>query len=527
MKALLRIHSRSIFFAWALVIGALSLILRSGLYSDDLPDYQKWQSMAPVSFMQMLHIVYGDIIQTLHSGRFLPVSYLLQGLLFWISDSILIYKISLFCFNILAVYSFSRLLYSLGLRVYVPLSLLVFCSLAQFYADYHDSILAFHAMFPLLATLIFSTVTCFIVYLRDGKMSMLIWSFLSAALAVYDSEIGFVIYPILLILLIGDRRSFSSKCISLFPFVFLLILYIPVFILIRVHAQGMYHGIETGFEMARMSQVVFFQIFATLPLTAFINMSAIPRFILIGIIHLWPMLLFFGLSFYRLIKADTIVTSDTCDRTTKKKVVLMGLVLWIVPAFILMVSKKYQAELNFGRGYLPVYIQNFGLAMIMTILLGELFEKYSNMYIKKAVVVLLFLVFIMTFLRNDFINSVINNRRSVPACFYYKSLKNGILKDCEQGAVVVLKTDYFFHCPLFYQQIVNNFYQSGLQIIPDEDFKQYTKDEKRPFYILEHDHIRQCTLLYKVFPDQNKLVKQINYPVGADFSYFDLISRPL
>jgi hypothetical protein len=419
------------------------------------------------------------------------------------------------------------MMYVLGLRVHTPLSLLVFCSLAQFYSDYHDSFGAFHAMFPLLATLIFASVSSFIMYLREGRLIMLCWSFILTLLALYDSEIGFVIFPVMLIILAVDSRRFADKLLVVSPFIGLVLSYVCLFIFIRAHSQGLYHGIETGFEMARMVQVLFFQIFATIPLTAFIKMGAIPHIIATGLTSMWPILMVMGVSFYWLLQTDMQRSGQGATDAKQVGSIVIGMILWVFPALILMASKKYQTELNFGRGYLPAYVQNFGLVIIVSVLLSKLFEKYQSAKVKKGVYVLLYIIFILTYLRNDFINNTINTRRSIPACFYYKSLKNGILKDCEQGAIIVLKTDYFFHCPLFYQQIVNNFYHSGLKIVSEEEFSDLDKEKKGAFYILEHDNSHQCTLLYKVLSQQNTLIKQINYPTGNDFSYFDLISRPL
>jgi hypothetical protein len=47
-------------------------------------------------------------------------------------------------------------------------------------------------------------------------------------------------------------------------------------------------------------------------------------------------------------------------------IVALGFALWLAPPLLLSVTPKYQAELNAGRGYLPVLIQVFGVAILLT-----------------------------------------------------------------------------------------------------------------------------------------------------------------
>jgi hypothetical protein len=120
-----------------------------------------------------------------------------------------------------------------------------------------------------------------------------------------------------------------------------------------------------------------------------------------------------------------------------------------------------------------------------------------------------------------------NEVRSTPSLFYYQSLKHGILNDCEDGSVIVLRTDFFWHSAGDYQLIIDNFYKKGFTVIEEDNFKGISPEDKRHFYMLEHNKDGQFTLLYKLMPGETEVVKRINYPTGKDFSYFDLISRPL
>src|ERR1700678_1596927 len=127
MRNCFKNFNKPLFFSWILVILSLSLIVKSGLYSDDIRDFQVWKSMGPMSFLQMLHVSYQGIIECMKFvGRFTPVVYLQQGLLFWVSNSILTLKILVFGSNLLAVYTFTRFLKSFGMEGLIPFALLIF-----------------------------------------------------------------------------------------------------------------------------------------------------------------------------------------------------------------------------------------------------------------------------------------------------------------------------------------------------------------------------------------------------------------
>ena len=180
------IFLKPIFLSWILIFINLSLILKSGLYSDDIMTYQMRSSMGHVSFLHLTDIIHKGITESIQSGRFTPISFILEGLLMWVSGTVLIYKVYLFLINLLAVFTFSRMLRSLDVEGWIPLALLGFSSAAQFYVHYHDPFTALHAMYPLLAILVFSTITFFIQYLKSGKLIMLFMSMLALILAILN-----------------------------------------------------------------------------------------------------------------------------------------------------------------------------------------------------------------------------------------------------------------------------------------------------------------------------------------------------
>jgi hypothetical protein len=265
---------------------------------------------------------------------------------------------------------------------------------------------------------------------------------------------------------------------------------------------------------------------AAIPMSRFANMAAIPIFLSEQFIRIYPLPLLCIIVFTGLMIKQKEVVAQMIDRRKLIVGLSIGLTLLLLPACMIMMTIKYQDELGYGKGYLPAYIQNFGFILLMLFLFNLVFTEFrKNRKMVSNIAFVVFFVFsVATLLLNDNLIDRMNQERSTPAVFYYKSLKNGILNECEEGSVIVLRTDYFYRSPYLYQSIIDNFYAKKFQVIAEGDFK---RDDGRPYYILEHNNSGQFTVLYKAFLGEKKLVKQINYPTGRDFSYFDLISKPL
>lgn len=530
MRNFFKDSNKPLIFSWVLVILTLTLILKSGLYSDDIKDLEMRKSMGPVSFLQMLHATYVDIIECIKFvGRFTPVDYLEQSLIFWFSNSVLTFKVIIWCINLLAVYTFTRFLKCFEMKEWIPFALLIYCATSQFYINYHDAFTSLHAMYPFLAVLIFYTIILFKLFLENDKSLTLIGTVLLATLTIFYCEVGFVIYPILLLLLINDKRLLSRKFLVFLPFAVLLIVYIVVFILVRRNTEYLYSGVTPNFVVSKMYETFLYQVRAAIPMSHFTGMYAIPQFLLDQLRKIYPLVLlcliaFIGLLFY--------ARKDIYRRIESKAryiLLLIGLILLLFPACLLMITIKYQEQLGYGIGYLPVYIQDFGFVILMLVLFSFIFSKLgsASIILKNILFILFFVISVCTLLQNNSLIDKINNDRATPSIFYYNSLKNGILKDCEDGSVIVLRTDYFWKSAFAYQFIIDNFYKRRFQVIAEENFKGVSPEDKRHFYMLEHNKDGQFTLLYRIFPNETKVIKRINYPTGKDFNYFDLISTPL
>jgi phosphatidylserine synthase len=110
-----------------------------------------------------------------------------------------------------------------------------------------------------------------------------------------------------------------------------------------------------------MYDTFLFQVRAAIPMSHFTGMYAIPAFLGEQFSRLFPLTLACCMAFTGFLMYDRKHVYKSMDSRKRYTLLFIGLTLLILPACFLMVSVKYQDELGYGKGYLPVYIQDFHL----------------------------------------------------------------------------------------------------------------------------------------------------------------------
>jgi hypothetical protein len=159
-----------------------------------------------------------------------------------------------------------------------------------------------------------------------------------------------------------------------------------------------YSGIQSNFELKPILYTYYYQAFASLPLMYLYKQKYIFINILNEIINHWIYLLTFLVVSYFFIKQ---IFKSFVENQKKGFLffLVLGLMLWLFPPIIISISAKYQTELRLGRGYLPLYIQNFGLATIIY----YLFNCIKNDMAKKIIIICSFLIIFITLCYNFYL----------------------------------------------------------------------------------------------------------------------------
>ena len=333
----------------------------------------------------------------------------------------------------------------------------------QFRANYHDPILAYNGMLQHLFSLLLISLILLLHYLQNEKkfflaLSIVLYFF---SLMIYEIAIPMVAIHLFIIY---NHYGYSKKTVkTALPFLFITLLncvylfYLKSFV---INQATQYSGLMININPIKMIKTYILQLFSTLPLSYLLFFRKGPS--LLEMIEHFSSIHFLGISLLFIIIVHSLAPrlNSTFSRYDQRLTVI-GLLLFLLPALPMAVSFKYQQELRFGIGYLPVYLQYFGLLLIMVnvfCLFAQRASASSNAPGRgyPLAFAIVYLIVVMTSLSN--IASIKqSNKSSYPVKILRLALANNILGDEDEDIVLLLKDKYFinmrYYQYLFYEYI--------------------------------------------------------------------------
>lgn len=353
--------------------------------------------------------------------------YLIYPLFYYVTDIQYFKLISIFMLffvNFSFYLFFSRLVRCNKLGLLATLFLFILIQ----YRPWHDPVLGFPSyQLPFISALMFMSFYFYIQFLDNNKkvLNLISLILLIFCLCMYEATLPFI--PVFGILAFTQNKTFinSFKDIRyhflIVSIYFIIIIYLKLFIVDSMSYQGASINLSniTDLVMALIKQVyAVFPLSYSIPLwvkeiifnkvNPFTNFSEIisnlfPSTFLSWITLIVLLVLFFYCS--KLVKLPK-------DKIYQKKVIFIFLNLLIVPAVLTAVSghQKEVAHTSWGLAYLPIFIQYFGLSLIMTYVLTVVLNKQNNV-IKKKYLILVFstIYFFIASTTLNVNNRIINN----------------------------------------------------------------------------------------------------------------------
>jgi hypothetical protein len=193
--------------------------------------------------------------------------------------------------------------------------------------------------------------------------------------------------------------------------------------LFLVTAATQYVGVKYGLTPLAILRTYFIQVFAAIPWSGlFINKiiflnqslwSVYPALILVAFIY--------------------VALREILSRTEKMPRVdltwgLVGLGLWLLPAIPIALSQKYQQNMFFGAGYLPVYLETFGLFLFLGACLPW---NYRRLAVPLSIIVCI------TFLNNAEVVQRRNTEIYYPKLTLISAAQQGLFKTIPEKATLV------------------------------------------------------------------------------------------
>lgn len=428
-----------------IALASLWPLLYSGYYSDDLVNSTIRGSVHLEGSTLWRHMYEAVRLWLVDQGRVasvallatLPISYFLTDQLAHKSAVLFLVGVDLLLF-----FTLLRLL-AKDFNV-ACLGLLFLAACFQFRL-YHDPFLSFSGLMQTFTAITLVAAIAFLKYLETAKSRYLWLSFIAYNLTLYFYEISLalaVVFPILALEKINWfalRQALRKSAPHLIS--------AGVAALINVLASRLrdpaateYQGTSANLQPGAIAVTLAEQLVASFPLSyALFDPANLLRQLRWTEAHAASLLIAFAFAALCWRMAQRVAAQPTW------RLPALGLALLVFPALPIALSGKYQAELEPGIGYIPVYLQYFGLTLIALFIWLSIQQRLSGKGGRVARFVLCALLAVAC-LRNVENNRAVVAQANIELHFRYAALAtaldDGLLATVPENAVIVVLDEY-------------------------------------------------------------------------------------
>jgi hypothetical protein len=463
-KLYLGLSGAIIFFAFLI----LSPLLNSGYINDDninslINGFLFYYNQT------ILQYVSNTLALGAGGGRYYPLGlyvYLLDSLV----TNVVLYKGIILCSVLISMILFGYFVYLLTHSKTIGMISLLFPTIFFQFRLYHDPILGYFAFLETLFILLLLSLIFLMKYLTSLKPGHLMASilFYLLCLLTYDISYPFFIIHVALVYRYSDAGDLRQILKRSSPYILLSGIFLSFIAISRLYYGYKLIGGAGGDPYIPNPDIFAFlvtlakQLFASIPLSYFfMNLRAFTgefstlsgdSLVLLAFIGISFFILFY-LLFKRFFGGDDPLEDAGA---TGKNLLITGVAITLSPLLFVSASPKYQAELTWGLGYLPIYISYFGV--ILMVLAGLILISGKIGSVKKGSVACILLLTIVcssigtiTYLDNR----IIVNRWDItflyPRNFVGAAMERGIFNGVPDGSVLLVDAYYLHDVPAFYR----------------------------------------------------------------------------
>lgn len=488
-------------FTLLLIILAISPMLSSGYISDD-----SWASCKAYypSLQVMLHDSYKEIILSAKSyGHLLIISMIFGNAVYFLTGhDPFLYKLFILGMILVNVGLFEYFIYKLTRSRVVSLLSIISLPLLFQFRNYHDPILSFAGGQQLILTTLLISLLFLLDYFDTGRRSRFLLSivFYFFCLQIYETAYSFFLFHILIVYLKAEKKAFMKISI---PFIALPCLAGVLLVTLEHFHPSDYTGTVPRFDLSRIFLTFCKQVFASFPLSYFLfyfktDLSYDRSFIYK---HYMPhILLLIGVSAvlaYYLFKK----TSRGSRRLLSSYIPAFGVLFLLVPATLISLSQKYQDEVTWGIGYIPVYLSYYGasllLAFLLLLVLNQICGRKTLRYLTGLFLGTIFCSFVViNYINNRVVVDNLNYTFLYPRGVIEEAAKKGLFTHVDDDSLLYINGEH--HWDGAYMQTQQQFYNAlaphkftDILRIKDIGAVDHPMGNKSPYYLsyvsLSHD----------------------------------------
>lgn len=376
---------------------ALSPMLGSGFISDDLPNSFWTQEGFALRQTTLAREVAWNIEAWWQNGRFNPLSTYVVALFYMVDRDATLYHAFLLGLNLAVLGLFALFVRRLmGSKTLALLVLALVPMMLQFRV-FEDPMLAFAGLLQVVFLWSLLSLLALLSYLDTGKRRYLALSLTTylCALLTYEVVVPFFLLAAIVIWLYPQRRSLREVLAKAWPFAALAVVN-TIFVLgIRMMSTTAGAGDSSAYvpnlDLPLVATTFLKQTWAAAPFAYRLGEGAQMFTGITGDMSARPFLsiaLFAGVA---VLSGLTLALSRKDADSTFRPVlgVWIAIGLIVLPSTLIVLSPRYQQALQWGLGYLPVYISAFGVALLLALALRALVRGPRSRAISGVIVVVL------------------------------------------------------------------------------------------------------------------------------------------
>ena len=360
-----------------LTAACLAMLVPSGYYWDDAVNSTNYLAERNDSVSTLSHVL--EFMRSyLRLGRVNVLSFYYY--FFFYIDDPAVYKALIILFILANQLIFRKTLLEFGLPLRCArLGMLIIPLMLQTRV-YQDPVSGFYGLMQVLTAEMLLTALFTLRWCRTGKGRDLVLGLLFFGLGLFTYEVCYPFIAMLCLLIWSRRGNFLKAVKSSLPYLALTVIALAAVIAVRngsVH-DTTYVGVTFSLDPARILRAAGCQISAGLPLSyysaghegavlgnvytadSFMNYNFADFAGAVGIRDI-VILLGFILCMVLIHRDGTEFASWYKDRD----LLILGFSFALLPSLTIAISDRYQGQLYPGLGYLPVYMQYFGVACLI------------------------------------------------------------------------------------------------------------------------------------------------------------------
>ena len=344
---------------------------QSGFYFDDI--YNSELSGTLLSLHESLFEFLDKILNmwVIQDGRLYPLA-LITNYSFWkVSDDLLVdrtLQIIMVFLDIAAFWILSRSL-SKSLSV-AMMAVFLFPALLQV-SNLFDGVTSFGGLYQIIPLFIFISLYALLRYVSEERASPL-WCVLAVTAelcALLTYEVAVCLLPGMIAISFYTAKNSARRLTGLVASFSVFFLYLILYFWFLFHRTSSYDGSE--FWVSGKTFGTFLaQFVSAFPLALLLNGPS-PTVKSENVFIIAVLFVAFFLCSVAFLKNTYVAGSYESDRKGIRSLSIIAVSLMLFPPLIISVSKKYEHLVDFGSAYSVVYIQIFGVALGLSILLGE------------------------------------------------------------------------------------------------------------------------------------------------------------